>query len=84
VRVRVRLFASLRDRIPDAERGRACLCLEDGTSLQGLLDLLRIPPHQAQMVLVDGQQAPRKRVARAATRLEEGQTISIFPPLAGG
>jgi molybdopterin converting factor small subunit len=36
------------------------------------------------MVLIDGLQAPRSREERARRSLEDGQTVSIFPPVAGG
>lgn len=80
----VRLFAGLRDRLPDAPRGRGEVELGAGASLLDLLDHLAIPPKLAQMVLVDGQQAPRKPGERAAMILGEGQTVAVFPPLAGG
>lgn len=84
MRVQVRLFASLRGRLPEAPRGRGSVELEDGASLQDLLETLEIPAAQAQMVLVDGQKAPRGLAPRAALLLKEGSTVSIFPPLAGG
>jgi molybdopterin converting factor small subunit len=84
VTVEVRLFASLRDRLPAAPRGRAVLELAEGASLSDLLGRLAIPPAQAQMILVNGTQAPREPAARAALRLAPGDTIAIFPPLAGG
>lgn len=84
MKVDVRLFASLRDRFPPEARGRGTLELDPGASLQDLIDRLEVPSALAQMVLVDGRQAPRARTARAAIVLEEGQTVSIFPPLAGG
>ena len=80
----MRLFANLRDRFPAARRGRLRVALPAGVSLQDLLDQLEIPPRLAQMVLVDGQQVARAAAARAAMLLREGQTVSIFPPLAGG
>jgi molybdopterin converting factor small subunit len=36
------------------------------------------------MVLVNGQQAPRPREARESWGLQPGDTVAIFPPLAGG
>ncbi len=84
MKVHVRLFANLRERLPEAPRGRASLELDPGETLQGLLDRLDIPPPLAQMVLVDGQQAPRDRGGRTARVLAEGETVSVFPPLAGG
>lgn len=84
MKIEVRLFASLREKLPGALRGRATLELTDEASLQQLLDSLEIEPRLAQMVLVNGVQAPRDPDARAALRLSEGDTVAIFPPVAGG
>ena len=84
MRIHVRLFASLRDQLPDAPRGRAELDIAEGTSLADLIDQLEILPARAQMVLVNGDQAPRKTEQRQRVSLCEGDTVSIFPPLAGG
>lgn len=80
----MRLFASLRERLPEAPRGRGALELADGASLADLLARLRISQEQAQMVLVNGERAPREGGRRAALLLTEGDTVSVFPPLAGG
>jgi molybdopterin converting factor small subunit len=84
VKVEVRLFAKLRERLPDALRGRATLELPEGASVQDLLDSLEIEPRMAQMLLVNGVQAPRDPTARAALRLAAGDSVAIFPPVAGG
>ena len=84
MKIDVRLFANLRDRFPSGDRGRGTVSLPSGASVQDLLDYLEIPQRSAQMVLVDGQQVARDRTARTAILLEIGQTVSIFPPLAGG
>lgn len=82
--IHVRLFAGLRDRMPADTRGRGTLAMPVGASLQDLLDHYEIEPRLAQMVLVDGQQAPRDRQVRLRMVLRNDQTISIFPPVAGG
>ena len=82
--MQVRLFASLRERLPDATRGRGAVTLPDGASLLDLIRHLDIPDRHAQMVLVNGEQAPRRPDARAQLVLREDDTVSIFPPLAGG
>ena len=84
MQIEVRLFASLRDRLPREARGRGEVEVQAGASLADLLDLLAIPPKQAQMVLVNGDPVPRTPGLREATRLEKGDTVSIFPPVAGG
>lgn len=84
MRIHVRLFASLRDRFPSGDRGRGEIELDDHASLADLIERLEIPDPLAQMVLVDGLQEPRGREERARRILEDGQTVSIFPPIAGG
>ncbi len=84
MQIHVRLFASLRDRMASGTRGRGSLEMKDGASLQDLLDRLEIEARLAQMVLVDGQQAPRNREERLRLILVHDQTLSIFPPVAGG
>ena len=84
MRIRVRLFASLRDRFPEGDRGRSDVELPTGASLADLIERLEIPDRLAQMVLVDGQQAPRQRGRREKQTLRDGQTVSIFPPVSGG
>jgi len=84
MRIHVRLFANLRDRFPSDARGRGEIELDERTSLAELIERLEIPDALAQMVLVDGLQEPRSREERARRILEDGQTVSIFPPIAGG
>jgi molybdopterin converting factor small subunit len=84
MRIRVRLFASLRDRFPSDDRGRGEVELNEGATLADLIERLEIPNPLAQMVLIDGLQEPKSREERASRTLEDGQTVSIFPPIAGG
>ena len=84
MRIRVHLFASLRDRYSGDNRGRSEVELDEGATLAGLIERLEIPDPLAQMVLIDGLQEPRSREERARRALEDGQTVSICPPVAGG
>ena len=84
MRVHVRLFANLRDRFPSGARGQGDVDLDDGASLADLIERLEIPDPQRQMVLVDGQQVLRKARGRAERILQDGETVSIFPPVSGG
>ena len=87
MRIELRLFANLRDRLPGdrrVHRGRGELELAAGASLQDLLDKLAIEPRLAQMVLINGDQMPRGLERRRTIQLAEGDVVAIFPPLAGG
>ena len=84
MRIHVRLFANLRDLFPSGDRGQGDIELEDGATLMDLIERLEIPDPQIQMVLVDGQQVPRLTGGRVERTLEDGETVSIFPPVSGG
>ena len=84
MRVEVRLFASLRDKLPPGSRGRADLELPDGSTVSDLVAHFEIERRLAQMVLVNGVQISRRPEDRCAHTLREGDTVSIFPPVAGG
>jgi molybdopterin converting factor small subunit len=84
MQIHVRLFANLRDRFPSDARGQQDVDLEDGASLADLIEHLEIPDPQCQMVLVDGEQVPRKATGRDERILQDGETVSIFPPVSGG
>lgn len=79
MKIEVKTFATLRRVFPDNKQGIGSVELPDGATIEDLLAKLGITLPQAQMVLVNGQhQGDYKAV------LKDGDTVSIFPPLAGG
>jgi molybdopterin converting factor small subunit len=80
MQVEVKLFANLRKLLPSGSSGgKAKVTLEEGVTIETLIHHLHIPVEMAQMVLVNGEQT------REFDRpLAEGDTVSIFPPVAGG
>ena len=82
MRVDVKLFASLRKKLPpDSGRpaGKRTVELPDAATLADLIHRLDIPPDLAQMVLVNGEQT-----REFGHTLTAGDQVSIFPPVAGG
>jgi molybdopterin converting factor small subunit len=80
VKIELRLFASLRKKLPPGSpRGKCDLDLADETTLGQVLERMDIPRQSAQMVLVNGDHD------RDFDRLlRDGDVLSIFPPVAGG
>ena len=78
VTVTVKLFATLKKYAPNGRAGDIPLTLPAGATVLDVVDRLDIPHDQAAM-LVAGD-----TYVQAETVLEDGQEISIFPPLAGG
>lgn len=60
------------------ESGTFAVKIAGGTSVAGLLGLLGLPREYVSLIIVSG------RKAEALTGLEEGDTVLLFPPVAGG
>ncbi len=78
--VKLRLFATLRKHLPPGSKaGKIILALDQDATIREVIQQLDIPEALAHMVLVNGEQT------RALDRvLVDGDSLSIFPPVAGG
>ena len=81
MQVRVRLFASLREK---AGRDRQSLDLSDGASVEEAWSRLahdapQLAPHRASLTV-----AVNRRYAPFDTKLSEGDEIAFIPPVSGG
>ncbi len=78
MRVKVKLFGPLLDRLPPEKR-RLPIEVEvaDGATVQEVAELLGIGDVGA-VILINDQEGHRGR------RLNDGDVVSFFPPLAGG
>lgn len=77
MKVRVNTFANLRDYAP-AGKSSFELALADGASVADLISALRIPAAVQAVMLVNGRRAD------AATQLNSGDEVTLFPPMEGG
>ena len=84
MKVTLKLYASLTDYLPAEARRTNSLALEldAGTSVARCIEDLNLPLKLCHLVLIDGVFiAPAERPTRA---LNEGETLAIWPPIAGG
>ena len=79
MKVQVELYATLSKFLPPGAEGRKAMVeLPEGATVDDLLRHLAIPPEMAALLLVNGTHRPPEAV------LKDGETLAIFPPLAGG
>jgi molybdopterin converting factor small subunit len=78
--IRVKLMASLRNRLPpDAKGGTAEVQVEPGTTIAGVLDKIGVGGGHVHLVMVNGaMETERQRT------LTDGDELVVFPPVAGG
>jgi len=84
MKVTLKLYAMLSDYLPDAARKSNALelDLDAGTTPAQVIELQNLPLKSCHLVLVDGVFIPP--AARATRALAEGETLAIWPPIAGG
>ncbi len=80
MKIQLNLFASLTKFLPEQkDSGFSNLMeIEEGTTIEALLDQLKIPREQPKIIFLNGLHAEETKV------LKEGDRLGIFPPLAGG
>ena len=84
MKVVFKLFAALQDYLPPEARQTNALSLdlENGTTVAQVIDRFGLPKKSCHLVLIDGNFLPPEE--RGVRRLREGETLAIWPPIAGG
>jgi len=77
MKVHVKLYVNLKKYAP-ADDSSFEIQLESGARVETLLNILKIPPHEERIVLVNG------RHSDDLSPLKEGDTVTLFSPLSGG
>ncbi len=79
MRVKARLFATLRDHLPeDASDNMVEVELSEEATVGDLLDELAVPADEVRVTMVNGRARPRD------WELEPDDEVGIFPPVGGG
>lgn len=83
VQITLKLMATLTDYLPQPRQGhQITLDIAPDTTIQDVVERFRLPWKLVHLVLVNGVYiAPDQRDTRV---LQEGETLAIWPPVAGG
>ena len=83
MQVTLKLYASLGAYLPPhAERNEAPIEVDDGTTIEALLDRYNVPRAACHLVLRNGIFQPP--ASRGRVKLAPGDAIAVWPPVAGG
>ena len=84
MRITFKLFAMLQDYLPaDGKQDNAlALDLTEGTTILQVIERFGLPLKSCHLVLIDGNFVPPTE--RGTRVLKEGETLAIWPPIAGG
>jgi molybdopterin synthase sulfur carrier subunit len=79
MKVEIKLFANLAKLLPPgSQKKQAIIVVKKGATVNELLDKLKIPSDMTNVVMVNGVQRDKRAI------LNEGDVISVFPPIVGG
>lgn len=84
MKVIFKLYATLQDYLPAEAKETNTLTLEldEATTIQHIIERFALPQKLCHLVLIDGNfVAPGERASRV---LKDGDTLAIWPPVAGG
>nr|VFJ59432.1 MAG: Mut7-C ubiquitin [Candidatus Kentron sp. FM]VFJ59620.1 MAG: Mut7-C ubiquitin [Candidatus Kentron sp. FM]VFK12011.1 MAG: Mut7-C ubiquitin [Candidatus Kentron sp. FM] len=83
VRIKLKLFASLGQYLPPSARQNTVdLDMPEGMTIAAVLDGVGVPCKSVKLVFIDGvHQFPEDLDYRV---LESGETLAVWPPVAGG
>ena len=77
MKIHLQLYSILRDKVPPESRGQVMVLLDDGASLQDLLDKFEI--RQKVVISLNGAlELDRSR------QLQDGDRVKIFSSISGG
>lgn len=83
MRVSIKLYATLTDYLPPGTRNnRVEVDLADSTTIDAALAPFALPAKMTHLVLVNGVYIPQE--GRVGTCLQDGDTLAVWPPIAGG
>jgi molybdopterin synthase sulfur carrier subunit len=84
MKVTFKLFAPLQDYLPSEAKKTNALALDlaEETTVAQIIERFSLPQKLVHLVLVDGTYVPPAE--RAGRLLRDGETLAIWPPVAGG
>jgi sulfur carrier protein ThiS len=83
MKITLKLYATLSDYLPDEALHNAIeVEVPERTSPSHVIDRYRLPPKLTHLVLINGIFTPPAE--RATAVLRDGDTLAIWPPIAGG
>jgi len=84
MRITVKLYATLANYLPPQAAGTNAMDMDVAadTTVTQVIERLNLPSKLCHLVLIDGTFIPPSE--RAGRALAEGETLALWPPIAGG
>lgn len=81
--VTFKLYANLATCLPaEARKNQISITVPEGTSITDLIEKYHVPRESCHLILVNGTYTPL--ISASQKILQDGDTLAIWPPVAGG
>ena len=81
--VTLKLYATLSNCLPQgAEKNQISINVAEGTSVMDILNKYQVPKESCHLILINGNYTPL--LTANSKILNDGDTLAIWPPVAGG
>ncbi len=82
--IELKLFMRFKDYLPEGgQKGKAKMTLPSGTTFEKLLHTIGMPVPEDKIIVINGI-SHKQGAAANGIELKDGDTVAIFPPIAGG
>lgn len=83
MKIRLRLFATLQEYLPSGSaNGEVLIDLPNAATIPDVLEVIGVPLNLAHILFVNGRHVLRPNLA--SHRLQNDDTLSVFPAIGGG
>ena len=82
MQIQLKLFASLRDCLPDPNKSILDIDVDSEIAISDLIERYNIPADSVHLVLINGVYVTPEDFSK--TQMKEGDVVAMWPPIAGG
>lgn len=81
--ITLKLYATLSPFLPEgAKKNQINIKVKDGATVLNILDTYQVPKEKCHLILINGNHTPLENADQKT--LQPGDTLAIWPPVAGG
>ena len=84
MQIELKMFMKFKEYLPkNSENGRTLLGIKEGSTFKDLMQMLGMPNEEDKIIVINGISFKPSEMLNAR-KMGEGDTVALFPPIAGG
>ena len=84
MQIELKMFMKFKEYLPEnSENGRTFLGIKEGTTFKDLMKMLGMSKEEDKIIVINGISFKPSETLNAR-KMDEGDTVALFPPIAGG